>query len=350
MLVSRVLEVAQAGPVAALQTFLAGLMQATGASRILAPVVDTDGVVRPEAIADQALIARVNPLLPLMHADAVAALRSARRDACAEAMVAVLRPCEVSASAELARRGRLDLAQTVLVGIDCLPTCELGYWEQGRDTHRDRPDWLVIQALQLAQAGQVQADGTRLACQFCERPAADFRAADVLIGLVGVQNQERLLILAEEAKDARWNLQTLTDRPATDRETADREVALWRVTDRRKQAAAACLGRLRLADAHSSAIMGHLAKCTLCGECIEACREWSEGLRAARQRGREAFIQGLLAALQQPADCSVCGMCQVHCDEGIPLSAIQRALGQRVEHRMCSADGHGAANPRPWTT
>jgi formate dehydrogenase subunit beta len=350
MLVSRILEVADAGPVAALQTFLAGLMRATGSSRLLAPVVIADGTLRPEAISDQALMGRVNPLLPLMQADAVTALRAARANACAEPMVAVLRPCEVRASAELARQGKLDLGKTVLVGIDCLPTCELSYWEQGSDQHRDRPNWLVVEALQLAQAGEVQSDGTRLACQLCDRLAADYRAADVLIGLIGVQNLERLLILADEAKDARWNLEALTDRPATDRETVDREVTLWRLADRRKQAAAACLERLGLAEAHSSAIMGYLAKCTLCGECIDACPDRREGLRAAHARGREAFVQALLSAMRQPADCSVCGMCRVHCDEGIPLSAIQRALGLRAEHRARSSVGHEAANPRPWTT
>lgn len=350
MLVSRVLEIGETGPVAALQTFLAGLMQATGASRMLASVVIEAGVVNPEVIAGGVGMARVNPLLPLMHADATTALRSAREDAPEEAMVAVLRPCEVRSAIELATQGKLNLTNTVLVGVDCLSTFEPAYWERGNELHRGCPDWLVWEALQLAQGGQVQTEGTRLACRLCDRPAADYRAADVLIGLVGVQNKERLLVLADEAKDARWSLQALTDRPATERETADREVALWRLADRRKKGAAACLADLGLADADPAAIMGYLSKCTLCGDCIDACPQWTEELRSAVTRGRAAFVQGLLNATQRLAGCCECGICQIECGEGIPLSAIQRAVGLQVQHQMGFVAGREAREPLPWIT
>jgi formate dehydrogenase subunit beta len=351
VLLTRVVEVGEAGPVTALQAFLAGLMQATGTSRMLAPVVIEDGVVNAEVIAGGERMARVNPLLPLMHADAVAALRSSQEDAPAEAMMAVLRPCEVRAAVGLAKQGNLNLSNTVLVGVDCLSTYEPAYWERGNKLHRGCPDWLVAEALQLAQAGQVQSEGTRLACQLCDRPAADYRAADLLIGLVGVQNREQLLVLADEAKDARWNLQGLTDRPATERETADREVALWRLADRRKEAAAACLESLGLqTGSHPAAIMRYMSKCTLCGECIDTCPQWSEELRSALTHGREAFVQALLNATQRLAYCSECGMCQVECGEGIPLSAIQRSISLEVQHRMHPVAGRDARDPLPWST
>ena len=350
MLVSRVLEVGEAGPVAAMQAFLAGLMQATGASRMLAPVVIEDSLVSPEVIAGGDGMARVNPLLPLMHADATTALRSAREGAPEEGMIAVLRPCEVHSAVELAKQDKLDLTNTVLVGVDCLSTYEPAYWQRGNELHRGCPEWLVWQALQLAQAGQVQTEGTRLACQLCDRPAADYRAADLLIGLAGVQNQERLLVLTDEVKDGVWNLQVLTDRLATERETADREVALWRLADRRKEAAAACLASLGLADADPAAITGYLSKCTLCGDCIDACPQWTEELRSAVTRGRDAFVQGLLHATQRLAGCSECGMCQIECGEGVPLSAIQRAVGLQGQHPMRPVAGREARDPLPSTT
>jgi formate dehydrogenase subunit beta len=325
-------------------------MHATGSSRMLAPVVVEDGVVNAEVIPNGGRMTRVNPLLPLMHADVVAALRSSREGAPAEAMLAVLRPCEVRAAVELAKQGKLDLSNAVLVGTDCMSTYELAYWERGEELHRGSPDWLVDEALQLAQAGQIRVEGIRLSCRLCDRPAADYRAADLLIGLVGVQNQERLLVLADEAKDARWDLQGLTDRPATERETADREVALWRLADRRKEASAACLHTLGLAGSHPAAIMRHMSKCTLCGDCIDVCPRWSEELRAALTRGREAFLQALLDAARRLAGCAECGMCQVECSEGIPLSAIQRAFGLQVQNRMHSAASRDSRDPLPWTT
>ncbi len=350
MLVSRVLEVGEAGPVAALQSFLAGLMHASAAPRLLAPVSVQPGVVNPQVIAQGAGLTRVNPLLPLMHANAAAALRNAVQAAPAEPMVAVLRPCEVRATIELAKQGKLDLQNLILVGVDCLSTYDPDYWARGNQANADRPDWLVGEALQLAQTGQVRTEGYRLACELCDRPSADYRAADILIGLVGVPNQKQLLILADEAKDARWGLQALTDRPATERETVDREVTLWRLAERRKEAAAARLESLGLSDAYPGVIMGYMSKCTLCGECIDACPQWSEELRAALVRGKEPFIQALLNATQRLASCSGCGMCQVHCGEGIPLSAIQRALSQQIQQRMHYVAGRDVHDPLPWTS
>jgi ferredoxin len=350
VLVSRVLKVSEAGPVAALQAFLSGLMQATGASHMLAPVVMEDGVVSPKLIARGEGMARVNPLLPVMHADAVAALRCARADGAAGATLAVLRPCEARAAAELAKRGKLDLADVVLIVIDCLSTYEPAYWERGSKEHRGCPDWLVGEALQLARAGQVQTEGTRLTCRLCDRPAADYRAADVLIGLVGVPNRERLLVLTDEARDARWNLQALTDRPASERETADREVTLWRLADRRKQAAASSLESLGLADADRTAIHAHMARCNACGDCVDACPDWREELRAALTRGREGFIQAMLGAMRRPAGCAECGVCQVDCTEGIPLIAIRRALQGQIRQQVHDAIGRDVRDLHPRTT
>ena len=123
-------------------------------------------------------------------------------ESASEPMIAVLRPCEIRAAIELAKQGRLDLTNLILVGVDCLSTYEPDYWTRGNAAHPGQDDWLMGEALKLARTGQVRTEGYRLACQLCERPAADYRAADVLIGLVGVPNQERLLVLADEAKDA----------------------------------------------------------------------------------------------------------------------------------------------------
>jgi len=350
MLVSRVLEVGEGGPVPVLQSFLAGLMQASAARRLLGPVSTEPGVVNPAVLTQAGDLAGVNPLLPLMQANAAALLRTAIGESAAEPLIAVLRPCEVRAAIELAKQGKLDLTNLILVGVDCLSTYEPAYWAMGNAAHPGRPDWLVGEALQLAQTGQVRTEGYRLACQLCERPAADYRAADLLIGLVGVANQERLLVLADEARDARWNLQALTDRQATERETVDREVTLWRLTERRKEAAEAKLESLGLTDAYPGVIMGYMNKCTLCGECVDACPQWSEELRAALASGKDAFVHALLSASQRLASCSGCGMCQVHCPEGIPLSAIQRALSRQIQQRMHYVAGRDLHDPLPWPT
>jgi formate dehydrogenase subunit beta len=350
MLVGRVLDVGAKGPVTALQTFLAGLLRASGATHLLAPAATEPGRVDPKLMSLRAVLSHVNPLLPLMQADAAGALLSAVRGAPEETVVAVLRPCEVRATSGLARQGKLDLGRVIVVGIDCLGTYEPAYWSHGNPLHVDRPDWLVEEALKLAQLGQAPAEGCRLACELCDQPAADYRAADLLIGLVGVPNQERLLVLAEADRDKRWRLEALTSRLATEREAVDREVTLWRLADRRREGAAARLARLGLANADSGVIMDHMRKCTLCGECIDLCPQWSRELREALDHGRGAFIGSLLNSCQRLAGCSDCGMCQVQCVEGIPLSAILRVLSRAGSQRVRQVSGRTMREARPWTS
>lgn len=349
MLVGRVLEVGREGPVAALQAFLSGLMRTSGAQIVLAPTVVRDGEVNPQVLASGAESVRVNPLLPLMQANAAAMLRRVVDEAPGYPVVAVLRPCEVRAVVELAKQGKIDLERLILVGVDCLSTYDPEYWRRGSDLHPGHASWLMDEALALARTGQVHSQGYRLACELCDRPAADYRAADILVGLVGVDTQQSILVLADEAKDSRWGLQALTDRPATERETVDREVTLWRLGERRKEAAAARLEGLGLTDAYPGVILGYMRRCTLCGDCIDACPQWSEELRSAAGQGKDAFIQALLGATQRLASCSGCGMCQVHCPEGIPLSAIQHALSQQIQRRMHYVAGRDVHDPLPWS-
>jgi ferredoxin len=349
VLVGRVIEVGTRGPVAAVRTFLAGLLRVSGAERLLAPVVAEPGQVQPELIPQGAKLPQVNPLLPLMQVNAAVTLRSAIQGS-PGSVVAVLRPCEVRTAIELARQGQLDLQRVIVVSVDCLSTYEPAYWSRGNELHRGDPDWLVGEALELARIGRVRPEGYRLACEVCDRPVADYRAADILVGLVGVPNQERLLILADQDKDARWRLEALTDRAATEREMVDREVTLWRLADRRKEAAAARLDGLGLTDAQPSVIMDYMQACTLCGECIDACPQWSEELRAALGRGRRAFLEALRKVTQRSAGCSSSSMGPVHCAEGIPLSAIQRALSQQVQGRVRYGAGRTADDPLAWTS
>ena len=132
MLVSRVLEVGEAGPVPVLQSFLAGLMQASAARRLLGPVSTGPGHVNPAVLTQVSELAGVNPLLPLMQANAAALLRTAFGDSASEPSIAVLRPCEVRAAIELAKQGKLDLTNLILVGVDCLSTYEPEYWTNGK--------------------------------------------------------------------------------------------------------------------------------------------------------------------------------------------------------------------------
>ena len=351
MLISRVLEVQNEDTVAAVRRFLGKLLEEGVAERVFAPV-DLAAGQEPlsQVVPDRNAIDSVNPLLPLMMENAAEALRQAMELEPRANFAAVLRPCEVRAVIELAKRGRFDLNRLVIVGLDCLATYDADFYHEVNANHPDDPYWLMHESLRFAQKGQITPYRYRIACQLCERPAADYQAVDIMLGVIGVNAREKVLVLADERSDVRFKLHKITDRKASEREAVEREVTLWRLSERRKEAAARKLAEMGLTDANMGVIMGYMSKCTLCGNCVDACPLCTDELNEAFKQGKEAFITAFVNQAERLVSCAACGMCQVHCPEDIPLSAINRVLSQQIQTRMSYVPGRDVSEPRPWAS
>jgi formate dehydrogenase subunit beta len=350
MLIGRVIEVEGNNPATALNTFLSALLEGGVAERLFAPVgpAEGGGDLRFQPIRDAADLSRADPLQPIMLENAAIALRQAMELEPQASFAAVLRPCEVRAVIEMAKRDQFDLNRLVIIGLDCASTYTLDYYRETETAHPDDPRWLMHEALQLAQAGRIEPENYRLACQLCDRPAADYAAADILIGLIGVDTSKQILVLANEREDVRFKLHKVTAREATEREMVEREVMMGHLVTRRQQAASRKLDELGLSDGHMGVIMGYMSKCTLCGNCVEACPVCSEDLKDAFAQGKQAFISAFVTQSTRMISCSNCGMCHTHCPEDIPLCAISYVLGRQIQTRMRYTPGRSAGESLPW--
>lgn len=350
MLIGRVLEVKDGRPTAALNAFLNALLESGVAERLFVPVeLAEGGEARFQPISNPADLSRAEPLQPVMLENAAIALKQAMTLESHASFAAVLRPCEVRAVIEMAKRDQFDLNRLVIIGLDCASTYSLDYYREMRASHPDDPRWLMGEALRLAQAGRIEPENYRLACQLCDRPAADYAAADILIGLIGVDSSKQILVLANEREDVRFKLHKFTVREATEREMVEREVTMGHLVTRRQQSAGRKLDELGLSDGHMGVIMGYMSKCTLCGNCVEACPVCSEDLRDAFLQGKQAFISAFVNQSTRMVSCSNCGMCHTHCPEDIPLCAISYVLGRQIQTRMHYIPGRSASESLPWT-
>ncbi len=343
MYVARVMKVEDSQPQQAILSLLAGLLNAGHVAGVLIPAADGQGYgLRLARTRDE--FGDYDPLSPRMFANAACRIPQALPSG--EKPVAIaLHPCETRTLIEMAKRGAVDRARLLVLGMDC------GFASGG--TPREEPigtDALRAQALACASAGLPAPAEARMACRLCERPAADLEGADLLLGWIGLDPYEKVLVIADEAGDQALALESLTQRCATEREAVDREMALWRMADRRKQAATELLKELGLEDGHPTVAAGYLSRCTLCGECLRACALAGDDLREAMKQGKPAFIQALLNEAQRLASCSGCGFCQANCPEHIPLCAIAHALGQQVQSRMHYTPGRSLSDPLPWVS
>jgi formate dehydrogenase subunit beta len=341
MYVARVIPVQESQPQQAILALLGGLLDAGHIAGVLMPSSGTEGGgLRLASTRDE--LAGYDPLSPKMLSNAACGLPQALVPS--EKRVAIaLHPCETRTLIEMAKRGAVERDRLLVLGMDC------GFGTSGStaDGQQD-PVALRVQSLACASAGLPAPAQARMACRLCERPAADLESADVLLGWIGLDPQEKLLLIADEAVDQALGLESLTQRSATEREAVDREMALWRMVDRRKKAALELLEELGLEDGHPAVAAGYLSRCTLCGECLEACALAGDDLRQAMQQGKTVFIQALLAEAQRMASCSGCGFCQANCPEGIPLCAIAYSIGHQIQSRMHYTPGRSLEDPLPW--
>jgi formate dehydrogenase subunit beta len=351
MIVGRVIEVQESDPVGALRVFLKALLDNRIVDTILAPAdMTTESGPRAQVVSGAEALATINPLLPLMAENAAMALASRMAQEPRATFGAVLRPCEVCALVEMAKRGEVDLDRVVVIGPDCLATYDEAFYRSASASHPDDPYWLINGSLRFARMGEAAPYRCRTACQMCHHPAADHSAVDVLLGVVGVDVFQKILVLAEETDDARLKLHKMTDRQATEREMAEREVALWRLSERRSKSAAQKLSGLGLAEADAEAITGLLEPCTLCGACLDACPVSDQEVREALAEGRDSFFEAIVAHNRRLASCDGCGMCERHCPEGLPLAAIHRALSQRIQAQLNYVPGRNIDERLPWMT
>lgn len=348
MIISRVIEVQNGDTPAAIRHFLERLLDERVADYVFAPVDLASGqTAQPQVIPNREGVQSVNPLLPIMLENAALALERAMTSRPQSRFAAVLRPCEVRAVIELAKRGLIDLKHLVIIGIDCLATYDADFYQEVSANHPEDPYWLMHEALRFARRGQIAPYRYRLACQLCDRPAADYQAADILLGLIGVKAREKVLVLADERADVRYKLHKVTDRKSTEREAVEREVALWQLSKHRGTLMHRRLKELDLVDASPRVIANYMSECTLCGDCIEACPFVTGELNQALEESQEAFVAALTNQAERLASCDGCGMCQAYCRQGVPLSAIHKALSQRIQTQVGYVAGRNARERLP---
>jgi len=352
MLISRALEVHGENTQAAVRGFLGRLLEEGIVERLFLPGgLGTGPGALSHVIRTEDTLRATDPLSPIMLDNSADGLRKAMHAEPDKRYGALLRPCEGRTVVEMAKRGWFDLDRVVLIGMDCIATYPGGDAIFESPDYEDLQEHLLRESLELARRGVPEPkEGARLTCRLCERPAPDYRAVDITLGLIGVDNSHLVLVQAEEAEDERLKLVKMSDRVASERETVDREMALWRLCERRKEAADLILTELGLADASMSVIAGYFGKCTLCGGCLQSCPVCSEELWSALRRGRHSFVTAWICESLRLASCSGCGACQAHCPEGIPLSAISRALSRQVQGRMRYVPGRDVSEPLPWVS
>jgi len=341
MNVNRIIEVKEGNTLEAAQGLLSSLLKAHLVDALFAPQTAADSAMSSALVSDPDALAKSNPFAPVMVANAAKDVAQATLAQPDRHIGAVLRPCEIRALVELAKRGRANLANLTVVGIDCLGTLE-PFDYMRKSLAAGGAAEMTMQCMQVAEEGEIMCQ-TRTACQMCERPAP--RGADVTLGFIGVDaTQELLVIAADESADARLRLSEMTDRLAHEAKVARREATLTNIIARHNAVADRELSKIETALGSLAGALTMLATCTECRLCLRACPLYDGELDDT-----SVSLVGQLGAIARwLVSCSGCGMCQESCPNGVPLAVLARALSRPLRAKLDYTPGRSITEELPW--
>ena len=343
MNVNRIIEVSEGNTLSAVQEFMSSFLMRNMVDALFVPQTAADSTVSAALVSNPDAIKRSNPFAPIMVANAAKQVAEATVKQPDRHIGAVLRPCEIRALVELAKRGRANLANLTVIGIDCLGTfAPFDYMHKlltaGSATG------MAMQCMQVAEEGEMPCQ-TRTACQMCERPAP--RGADVTLGFIGVDaTKELLVIAADESADRRLRLDEVTRREATEREVVKREATLTNIIAKHTACTERELSKLEMSFGGLAGALTTLATCTECRSCLQACPLYDGELDDPT-----LTLVGQLGAISKwIVSCSGCGMCEESCPKGVPLAVVARALSRPLRAKFDYTPGRSVNEKLPWAT
>jgi formate dehydrogenase subunit beta len=303
--------------------FLRDVWQRAGLQGMVVPRRGIEAQAQQPVFAtDWLQLDRVDPFAPVMAANAARLVAQVASTRPRDRLGAVLRPCELRAVLELARRGAVDLERWITIGVECLGTfpVEDYAWRAERwGTQR-----LTAETLQFARLGGILPYRHRLACQMCAGPTPE--GADLSLDVVGLPARQVSLVTARDEELARrLELDIITDGPAPQALIDQHARIRVALVARHGRAHKRLLGSLPPSMPFDVAgFQAHLAECAPCEACLDVCPLYRGQFRPGGNGDTAAGIRDWLG------HCAGCGMCEQGCPQRLPLAPILDCIKQRL--------------------
>ncbi len=333
---------------ATLRQFLGTVLELDEISAILTPQqLPMNHVVMPALITDPEQLKHADPLAPYFPTNAARIVSRLTRKSMGGKAAVVLRACEIRAFIELVKLNQGQMDELVIIATDCLGA--YGNTDYLNNVGDD-PDAFTGRFIEKALTDQnASLDGAELtqACKACEHPTPD--GADLLIGLVGIDVKQQLLVKAQTQRGeelmAKLGLPAW-DEPASRREAID--ALIKQRTDYRDQMFAAT----HEATDGIEKMTSYLANCINCYNCRVACpvcyckecvfvtdvfyHDPFQYLQWARNKGAlkmptDTVFYHLTRLAHISTACVGCGQCSNACPNDIPVMELFRMVSHRTQ-------------------
>jgi formate dehydrogenase subunit beta len=252
----------------------------------------------------------------------------------------LLRSCEIRALIELVKFNQAKLDHTIIIGVDCVGTYATTEYA---NAIKELPD-LMAHVLRAGKQGHSGEMVFRSACAMCEHPAPNH--ADIAIGFIGVDSAKALDI------EMRDDIAQQMGIPSDAFFALSRDAVLANLIAARTAHRDATLKHFHDEMRSNGGFASYFADCLECTNCMNACpicyckecffrtanaeHAPRELLRLAERHGAltmppDAMLFQMTRLNHMATSCVGCGMCESACPHDIPLTAMFRAVGSRVQ-------------------
>lgn len=349
---------------ASLREFFRSVLQLEDISAILVPQhLPMKNVVMPVLVTDPDRLESADPLAPVFPINAAKIVSRLTRKPVGEKVAVVLRSCEIRAFVELIKLRQGSTDEIVILGIDCLGAYKnTDYFKFAGDDGEGATAKFCQNVLSGKDAS---TEGLELstACRSCTHPIPN--GADILIGLMGVDTENHLLVqsLTSKGQEVCDSLGLSDAEEPQDRKKAIESLVAERMAWRDKMFAATgeateTMEKLTL----------YLGNCINCYNCRVACpvcyckecvfvtdvfmHEPSQYLQWARRKGAikmptDTLFYHITRLAHMSTACVGCGQCSNACPNDIPVMELFRTVAHRTQEAFDYEAGRSTEEAPP---
>ncbi len=350
-----------------LQGFFKTLLESKTVEALLLPMRTPAGTISPALVVDPSALASADPLAPIMTVNTATLAGKLSVKKPRPKVGVVLRSCEARALIELTKMQQANLADLVIISIDCAGTVSVPDYVSMNGAGVNLWQELFQQA---AASPENPANNIRQACKICEQPVYSPRPeTDISIQLFGYNIHQQIGVTLPDGLAGNLGFQAAE--PSLERAGTVEKLVALRIAARDEEFAAI---RLRLEDKQNgstSGLQSVFAACIRCHNCMNVCPicycktcvfkshifdhepdqyvKWAHAKGAFRMPS-DTMLFHLTRLNHMVLSCVGCGTCTEACPSELPVGTVFRAIGQKVQETFEYMPGRSVEEQLPLIT
>ena len=280
-------------------------------------------------------------------------------------VAAVLKACEIRAIVELTKFHQVKLDNLYLIGIDCPGTFEVADYakmsQEGKGGEKLMKE--LLKGMVKGETPAVDGYAFRTACQMCEYPIPQ---ADIVLKLFGYQTDQEIGI--EIGEKLEKDIEEKGSLSFSENEPPLRSEVLNKVIAERTKKRDTLFEEFKGSIKDLRSFLDRFSTCIRCHNCMEACpicyckecvfrtavfeHDGDQFLTWADRKGSirmptDTLIFHLIRMSHMVTSCIGCGLCESACPSRLPVAALFRSVGDKIQKMFQYVPGRDVEESPP---